>query len=133
MEVNKDFHIKIQPYIESIQEEKFCTVIALALVTSKPLDKCFEYMKKCGRQHRRGMTTSEVIDALRRSREFNFEWTEFESPLTLNQFTQKFAKGEYHVLVSGHALAVINGVVYDHTIKPRRRVLGYFKVSLREN
>jgi hypothetical protein len=42
--------------------------------------------------------------------------------VTLGEFCKAHPVGRYWVNVTGHALAVINGQVHDHSLKPRRRV-----------
>ncbi len=46
-----------------------------------------------------------------------------EKSPTLSRFAATHREGRYVVRVRGHMLAVIDGVVHDHSQQPRRRVL----------
>ena len=47
---------------------------------------------------------------------------------TLNQFVKRYPKGRFHVTVRGHALAVIDGVVYDWKHSGKRRIVGAWEI-----
>lgn len=48
--------------------------------------------------------------------------------ITLGKFCEQHPKGRFILLVQGHALAVVDGVVYDHSEKPRRHVLLAYEI-----
>lgn len=48
--------------------------------------------------------------------------------ISLGNFCKAHPTGRYWVFVKGHALAVIDGVVHDHSDKPRRMVQKAYRV-----
>ena len=50
-------------------------------------------------------------------------------PHTVGSFLEKFNEGTYILQVRGHALAIKDGVLLDHSIKLRRVIKAAFKVS----
>lgn len=53
--------------------------------------------------------------------------------ITIKEFTIKHPNGRCFVVVRGHALAIIDGVVYDHSEKPRRQIQAAWRVYLPED
>lgn len=49
--------------------------------------------------------------------------------MNLSTFCKKHPRGKYYILVKGHALAIINGEVVDHTDKPKRRIRYAWKIK----
>jgi len=49
--------------------------------------------------------------------------------MTLSTFARKYSRGKFYILVKGHALAVIDGEIVDHTDKPKRRINFAWKVD----
>ena len=52
--------------------------------------------------------------------------------ITISEFIKRYPRGRYLVIVSGHALAVVDGVMYDHPCFAKsflRRVTTAFKVE----
>ena len=47
---------------------------------------------------------------------------------TLNQFTKRYPKGRFYVSVRDHAVAVIDGVVYDYEHAGKRRIIGAWQI-----
>lgn len=120
------------PYLKNINEDNCCTVIALAIVTGEPLDSCFRYMSLFGRVPRKGMYIEETKFALSKSKKYKFIFREFEKPMTIKSFCKEHPKGKYYVRVSGHILAIIDSVVYDHSDRPLRRITHAWRVYNKE-
>jgi hypothetical protein len=88
--------------------------------------------KMFGRKNRRGTNTEKCRDAIARCPKTKMakkEWVKGEEP-TLAKFCKDHPVGKYWVFVYGHALAVIDGVVYDHSHKPKRKVKFAFRVHV---
>src|SRR5947207_9776266 len=51
-----------------------------------------------------------------------------ENRISLERFCKAHPVGRYWVFVRGHALAVIDGVIHDHSHKPRRMVQTAYRV-----
>jgi hypothetical protein len=49
-------------------------------------------------------------------------------PKTLNQFAKRYPTGTYYVLLSGHAVAVIDGVVYDYEHRGKRKIVRAWQI-----
>lgn len=130
--LNKTFHSQVDTYLDSIREDKCCTVIALAIVTGEPLDKCFKFMSLCGREDRKGMSSKKLEVAFLKSKKYKFIHRKFEKPKTIKQFVKDHSVGTYYVCVRGHAFAIIDGVVFDHTDKPLRRIKEAWRVYKKE-
>jgi len=117
--------------IEPIKGDRnCCTVLAWAAVFGCNVDKADKYLRRFGRKWRKGMLTYEIEDALKHCKRYKVVKGPYSSKkrVTLKRFTQEHSVGRYYVLVRGHALAVIDGVVVDHTDKPRRQVTGAYRV-----
>lgn len=110
-----------------------CTAMAWANVFDcNPLDSR-EYLYNFGyRRGRGGMTTSQVISALKSVKKSTVVEGHYSraNSVSLKKFLEKHNKGRYYVLVRGHALAVIDGMIYDHKEGLQRRVIGAWRVYL---
>lgn len=49
--------------------------------------------------------------------------------MNLSTFAKKYPRGKFYILVKGHALAIIDGEIVDHTDKPKRRVYYAWEVD----
>lgn len=47
---------------------------------------------------------------------------------TLNQFVKRYPTGRHYVLLSGHAVAVIDGIVYDYEHAGKRRIVRAWQI-----
>lgn len=110
-----------------------CTAVAWANVfdCSPLVARQFLYKfgyRRCGG----GMTTPQVVAALKAVKKSTVVQGEYSrgNSITLKKFLQKHDKGRYYLLVRGHALAVIDGVIYDHKEGLQRQVVGAWRVYL---
>jgi hypothetical protein len=110
---------------EALKETNDCTVVSLAVVTGKDYRHARAIMAAGGRLHRKGrwMHKAAAIVGMDMVRGLDGEATP-----TLAEFSAAHPRGSYWVEVKGHALAVVDGVIYDHSHKPRRRVLRAWRV-----
>ena len=114
-----------------IKDKGPCTAMAWATVFGcSPVD-AREYLYNFGyRRGKGGMTTEQVIKALsavKKSTVVRGPYTK-QNQIRLQDFIKLHPQGRYYVLVRGHALAVIDGVVYDHKEGLRRVVTNAFRV-----
>jgi hypothetical protein len=120
----------IQTYKASTGDANYCVLAALHFVTGQPMEICNKFFMRHGRRYRKGMLTKEVEEALSKSKHYYFKKGTYDrnNKITINQFVKKHPVGKYYLIVRGHALAVIDGVVYDHSVRLTRRVYTAFRV-----
>lgn len=125
-----------ETFIEDIDNDdnNYCTVIALAVVTGASFMDCQKYLSKFGRKKRKGLTTHNLENALSKSTKFRFRKGSysFSNRISLNQFIKKHPKGKYYIVSRGHAYAVIDGVIYDYKESKRRQVIRAWRVYTKE-
>lgn len=114
-----------------IKDKGPCTAMAWANVfRCSPVD-AREYLYNFGyRRGRGGMTTEQVIEALssvKKSTVVRGPYTK-QNQIRLQDFIELHPEGRYYVLVRGHALAIVDGIVYDHKEGLRRIVTDAFRV-----
>ena len=105
-------------------ENNFCTVVAIATAFNWSAGKAHRLLAKHGRNHRKGPKCSGFTPALieaagkaGRSIEFTKEF----DGVTINRFTKQNTKGTWVLLVRGHTLTVIDGVIQDWTADTAQR------------
>lgn len=117
-------------WIDKLKETKCCTVVALAVATEQPLDKCFEYMKLYGRKHRKGMFKHDWNKALESMKKYKVKKGPYSQSnrITVRQFLDKHPEGTFYVANNGHAFVIKDGVVIDHTHGLRRQITCAYRV-----
>ena len=128
MKVDDSFWSQVVKYNKHIGEKNSCTVVSLAVVTGQPLDKCYKFMSKFGRKIGIGMSTEQLQNAFNSMSNYKFVYRKFENGMSLRTFCAMYPTGTYFLCVRGHALSMVDGVVYDHTEKPRRKVKHAWRV-----
>ena len=114
-------------------ENNDCTVIALAAAAKIPYHAAHAMFKKfCSRRPNNGVAWN-FVGRLDKILPINMEPMEFkcrgkQHNITLNQFCKRYPKGRFYVLVAGHALAIVDGVIHDHSYKPRRHVIKAYRI-----
>ena len=116
-------------------DDNNCTVVTLAIVTGRSYQDCHKYLSKYGRRLRRGMLSKEISEALEAMKTFRVVKGEYgnNNRITLNKFLKKHPKGKYYLCHRGHAFAVVDGVVYDHSNKKRRQITMAYRVYSQED
>lgn len=116
---------------DALKESRDCVVVSFCEIWGAPYRDAHTHIKRMfGRKNRRGTDTDNCRDAIARCPKTKMakrEWAAEERP-TLKKFCEMHPTGKYWVFVSKHALAVIDGVIYDHTHGPRRKVKFAFRV-----
>lgn len=117
------------------KESADCTVRAYAKVADIPYDFAHEILQGLGRKFRKGFPFREVTlwdRSFTRPPEMESEsgkWHPGYRP-TLASFIKSHPIGRYAVVVPGHVMALVDGVVYDEMVpKPGRRVRRAYKYS----
>lgn len=96
-------------------ERNDCVVRALALAAGISYDESHALLEKHGRQYAKGtswMTHRNAIKDLNGTAVIDTPNTKL-AKFTLNSFITNHPTGSYFVIRRGHAIAVINGRVYD--------------------
>lgn len=102
-------------------EANDCTVISLAAVMNWPYQLAHSHMRNsAGRAVGGGANMEIAANALDAMSEVGGICP--EKGICLGDFCKAHPAGRYWVFVTGHALAVVNGQVHDHSLRPRRRV-----------
>lgn len=107
------------------KETNDCSVRSFAVVWGVSYERAHSHLQNFGgRKHRKGLSC-EMMDTAN-------EWCKKTlmkkgpysetNRISLKSFCEKHPVGRYWVGVSGHALAVIDGVVHDYKYGPRRQV-----------
>lgn len=113
------------------KETNDCTVISFAEVWNTTYDRAHRHLKIAfNRKDRRGLAYDLCKDAVSRCKNTKMRmrsWEGKDRP-TLGQFQKQHPQGRYWVFVRGHALAIIDGVIKDHSHKPRRKVIFAYRV-----
>jgi len=114
-----------------LNEWNDCTVKAFAKVFNTTYEKAHSHLKNaCNRKNKCGIHSSKVLpQSLKKTKHKVGPYTR-ENRIQLNKFCEKHPKGRYYVALCGHAIAVIDGVVYDHSDRPRRQVTWAMRVYL---
>lgn len=104
-----------------------CTVLALAATTGISYDEAFQIAQnQWRRKHKKGVRTSTLefyftskIGAKKVDTKKVYHTKHNNKnvvcKMTVGTFAKEYSAGNYYVLVSGHALAVNDGKILDHT------------------
>lgn len=135
-----------------LNEYNDCAVRALALSTGVTYAKAHGLLKSEGRKDRKGtklpMVKRSLANLCNESTIANFQEIVPSTPIihpvhgypmnpkfpTLQDTVRKYSTGRYLVIATGHALALIDGVVHDkgQISGPRSRVRNIFRITLAE-
>lgn len=118
---------------KAVFETNDCCVVALTVALNSKYDDVHSFLSRNNlRVSKRGMTRDSVlkIPSLFNRVKCRVGPYSDTNRITLSNFIKKHSQGRYFVLVRGHALAVVDGVVYDHTEKLRRQVTWAMRVYL---
>lgn len=117
---------------DKYRESNDCMVVSFATVWQAPYEAAHNHMRiQFRRKPRRGVPYSvgrdNAISNCPKTIMRKGPYTK-ENRITLEKFCKVHPEGRYWVFVRGHALAVIDGVIYDHSHKPRRLVQCAYRV-----
>lgn len=131
----------INPYDEPLicedpifkKDNNACTVVAFTKVFDTDYTTAYNFIKKvCGRTHGRGLTQSQILSIFENVKKAKWKLGHYSvsNSITINQFIKKHPKGRFYCLVRGHAIAIIDGVLYDYKESGRRKINKAFRVYL---
>jgi hypothetical protein len=124
-------------------ETNDCTVKALSVALAIPYDQAYLYAKRSLNRRPNVGPTGKV---LQRAFSFDKAFTELKGKaikttykqvdgrmldrdMTIGTFVRVYSSGTYYLVVNKHALVVKDGIVFDHSDKPKRRVKMAWKVE----
>lgn len=131
--------MKVVPYSSTLKQMSFqfrersdCTVMAWSNCFDAEYSASHAWMKKHGRKDRKGMNNLHIRQALENVEKAKVKIGPYsrKNRITLKRFCEEHPVGRYYILVRGHALCVKDGVVYDHSEKPRRQVIFAARIYL---
>jgi len=102
-----------------------CTVLALSATTGMSYDKAFQIAQnEWDRQYKKGVRTLTLLEyfksfaekiSTKRLYHTKKSNKTVECKITVGSFAKDYPIGNYFVLVSGHALAINDGKILDHS------------------
>lgn len=114
------------PIGRSIGDDKnCCTVVSLSCVTGRSFEQCNKYLSKFGRRFMGRLSFDNQILAFEAPTKFKTVKSPYtmKNRITIKKFIEKHSKGKFYCCSRGHAFAIIDGVLYDHSDKPRRQIV----------
>jgi len=139
------------PATKKATDSNYCTVSALSATFGMSYDKAYDFAsKEWSRKKGKGVATitmlgsfpqavgkdytkkvlSQEVERVRATQDYKQPDGSIKTrDMNLSTFTKKYPRGKYYILVKGHALAIINGEIVDHTDKPKRRIRYAWKVK----
>jgi hypothetical protein len=117
------------------KETNDCTVVAYSMATPNcTYDRAHELLASAGRKPRKGLRFDMTMHKMVHSpiSEYGvipYQLKKIERRITLNKFVNDNPRGRFIVTTRGHAFAVVNGTVYDHSYKSRRRVISVWEYT----
>lgn len=116
---------------DRMTEDNDCSVMSFATIWGCTYQEAHQHLKMfAGRKNRGGLTCAKFDTAdqwCKKTKMRNGPYTD-KNRISLGRFCKEHPVGRYWIGVSGHALAVIDGVVYDYKHGPRRLVTRAFRV-----
>ena len=115
----------------AMNDNGFCSVIALATACQIPHKKAYAVMREQGRKHKRGAYTSQSEAAVKA---LGFDWSnvtedypEVKTPVSAAANLPK--NKTFMIVVSGHIFTVRNGIVEDWTEGRKHRVKRIYEIK----
>ena len=114
----------IKEEIKAAKDTNSCTVVTLSCVTGNTWEQCNQYLRKYGRRYRKGMFRHQQEEAFKGFTKFVVKESPYSNSnrITIGQFVKKHPVGKFYCCSRGHAFAIIDGVLYDHSDKLRRQI-----------
>jgi hypothetical protein len=115
-------------------ENNDCTVRAIKHLTGVPYSDSHALCKRLGRRDKRGLNTVQLQGLTALPHAYGYKVTRVILPAmlesTLGRAMLSLHKGRYLIIKTGHAIACIDGVLYDSGASgPGSRVLMVFKFT----
>lgn len=113
---------------EAANETNDCTVVSLAFLMDWRYEKARTAMRVAGGRSERKPASLHAATSIMPQMDQILGICP-DKGISLAEFCQAHPRGRYWVAVTGHALAVVNGQIHDHSHKPRRRVRAAWRVN----
>lgn len=109
-----------------------CAVIATTVASGRSYSSVWNEYRNRGRKKGKGVLVSTIGNVLykfgfRKVRDYNHLYVK-ENPTVL-QFAKKYATGSYVLIVRGHALAIVDGEIFDNMATKRARIWEAWELS----
>lgn len=114
----------------------YCTVIATSTVCEMSYNRAYKKLERVGRKHRRG--TWMLYEVIRRQG-YDMQEVENTKGMTVSKFAELYQKGTYLLHVRAHVVAIVDGVINDHTSeevlkrKSKRRIKNCHEIIKQDN
>lgn len=97
--------------VEFSYEDRDCTVRTLSITAKIPYSEAHAAFKKCGRKDKHSVYITKILQLV--CKELNLTAKQVKRSGSLRKFIRTFSKGRYFCSKSGHAFAVVDGVLHD--------------------
>lgn len=118
------------------RDDNYCTVIATSTVCEMSYNRAYKKLQRVGRKHRRG--TWMLYEVIRRQG-YDMQEVANTKNMTVSKFAELYPRGTYLLHVRAHVVAVVNGVINDHTSeevlkrKSKRRIKNCHEIIKQDN
>ena len=118
------------------RDDNYCTVIATSTVCEMSYNRAYKKLQRVGRKHRRG--TWMLYEVIRRQG-YDMQEVANTKSMTVSKFAELYPRGTYLLHVRAHVVAVVDGVINDHTSeevlkrKSKRRIKNCHKIIKQDN
>lgn len=102
-----------------------CSIVTFAECTGLSISEAYKHLSKHGSRKHNLCTWNEwerALTSFQYKKTHKIKRFSRDNKITINQFVKKYPKGTYAVGVRNHVLTIRDGVVLDHSHKPRRRI-----------
>lgn len=128
MEICTDYYPRNLP--KGDRENNDCTIIAFAKVFNVDYKIVSDHLLKFGKKRNRGMTYTQIVAFLETLTKFKAIPVKGRLPkLQCKKFIQQNPTGTYFVTYNTHALAIIDGILYDHSDTTRRFIENAWRIE----
>jgi hypothetical protein len=126
-------YTQVKAEAEAMGETNDCVVRAISIAAQLPYNEAHTICARAGRKPRHGMHTRRAIEVLNQLDNYHTDMIVPRKPgggrYTVKTIGRAFPRGRYVCVVSGHALAIVDGEVCDWTNGRQHRVKFMFKVE----
>lgn len=118
------------------RDNNYCTVIATSTVCEMSYNRAYKKLQRVGRKHRRG--TWMLYEVIRRQG-YDMQEVANTKNMTVSKFAELYPRGTYLLHVREHVVAVVDGVINDHTSeevlkrKSKRRIKNCHEIIKQDN
>jgi hypothetical protein len=118
------------PLVNFGDDKNACTVVSLANCLGIEYNTAKLFMQsRADRKKGKGVKSNDIESALLSLKSYEVEEVDVSDIKYLKEFKELHPEGIYYILVTGHALSLIHGEIYDHSWKPRRRLKRVWRIE----